>query len=163
MPRTKKNRIDSASESQKVAAAALKKAKPLMPPKHVPLDECDMPFWHSVIAEFMRDEWTNHQLEMAANLARMLADLTREQQELRNEGVIAYSEKGTPVINPRKTAVQMYAGTILAMRRSLSLHARAQSGEPRDVGKRRDKGRALADAVQDAADENLIARPDHAR
>src|SRR3546814_9555026 len=74
---------------------------------------------------------------MAAMLARAMADLEREQYELRAEGSVMTSERGTPVVNPRKTVVQMHVGTILSMRRSLSLHARAQQGEARDAGKRR--------------------------
>ena len=47
------------------------------------------------------------------------------------------SEKGTPVVNPRKTVIQMNASIILSYRRSLQLLARAQGGEARDTGKRR--------------------------
>src|SRR3546814_15587573 len=57
----------------------------------------DWPFWHSVIAEFARSEWTDHQLEMAAMLARAMADLEREQYGLRAEGSVMTSERGTPV------------------------------------------------------------------
>ncbi len=55
-----------------------------------------------------------------------MADLTREQVALREEGSVATSERGTPVVNPRKVVVQMHASSILSFRRSLSLHARAQ-------------------------------------
>src|SRR3546814_9369904 len=57
----------------------------IAPPAHVRMSEEDWPFWHSVIAEFARSEWTDHQLEMAAMLARAMADLEREQYELRAE------------------------------------------------------------------------------
>ena len=40
----------------------------LQPPSHVPLDDCDWPFWESVVAEFARSEWSEHQLELAAFL-----------------------------------------------------------------------------------------------
>src|SRR3546814_8686395 len=82
---------------------------------------------------------------MAAMLARAMADLEREQYELRAEGSVMTSERGTPVVNPRKTVVQMHAGTILSMRRSLSLHARAQQGEARDAGKRRAAAKEMED------------------
>jgi hypothetical protein len=36
-----------------------------------------------VIAEFAKSEWTAHQLEIAAMLARTMADLNREQMALR--------------------------------------------------------------------------------
>src|SRR3546814_15054036 len=67
------------------------------------------------------------------------------------------SERGTPVVNPRKTVVQMHAGTILSMRRSLSLHARAQQGEARDAGQRRAAAKEMED--QSPFGDDLIARP----
>jgi hypothetical protein len=130
----RKARIDSAAAAVRVMKDAVRE---IAPPGHVRMGDEDWPFWHSVIAEFARTEWTDHQLELAAMLARAMADLEREQFDLRKEGSVAFSEKGTPVVNPRKAVVQMHAGTILSMRRSLSLHARAQAGEARDVGKRR--------------------------
>ena len=136
----RRQRIDSASAAVKVMRGALRE---LQPPSHVRMGDEDWPFWHSVIAEFARSEWTEHQLELAAMLARTMADMEREQFELRQEGSVMVTEKGTPVVNPRKSVVQMFAGTILSMRRSLSLHARAQGGEARDVGKRRGQSKDI--------------------
>lgn len=118
-------------------------SREIAPPGHVRLQDEDWPFWHSVIAEFARAEWTDHQLELAAFLARDMANLEREQFELRREGSVMATERGTPVVNPRKAVVQATASTILSMRRSLSLHARAQGGEAREVGKRKAIGRAV--------------------
>jgi hypothetical protein len=122
----------------------------------VPLDKCDLPFFASVLAEFARSEWTAHQLELAAMLARTMADLNAEQIAMRAEGSICLTDKGTPVINPRKTAIQMHYSNIHSARRSLSLHARAQGGEARDVGKRRDMTK---DAEGVMGGDDLLARP----
>jgi hypothetical protein len=121
--RTRKARIDSASEAVRVMSRAASK---IVPTPGVPLDKCDLPFFASVIAESALSEWTSHQLELAAMLARMMADLNREQMLLREEGATLKSDKGTPVVNPRKAVVQMHASSILSFRRSLSLHARAR-------------------------------------
>lgn len=151
----RKARIDSAGEAVRVMGAA---ASAISPPKNVPLDDEDRPFFESVIAEYARSEWSAHQLELAALLARTMADLTREQQLLRTEGGVSHSEKGTPVANPRKSIVQMHASSILSFRRSLSLHARAQAGEARDVAKRRDAAKDIeSDNPLDGDD--LLARP----
>ena len=85
-------------------------AETISPPSNVPLEKCDLPFFASVIAEFARSEWSMHQLELAAMLARTMADLNREQQVLRKEGSVVTTEKGTPVVNPRR------AGCTLALR-----------------------------------------------
>src|SRR3546814_2024080 len=99
----RKQRIDSATAAVKVMQGATRE---IAPPAHVRMSEEDWPFWHSVIAEFARSEWTDHQLEIAAMLARAMADLEREQYELRAEGSVMTSERGTPVVNPRKTVVR---------------------------------------------------------
>lgn len=151
----RKARIDSAAEAVRVMA---KSAAAINPPENVPLDTADLPFFRNVIAEYARSEWSAHQLELAAMLARTMADLVREQKLLRDEGGVAYSEKGTPVANPRKSIVQMHASSILSFRRSLSLHARAQAGEARDVAKRR--GAAKQIEGDNPLEDDLLARPE---
>lgn len=152
MVKARKARSDSVSEAVRAASA-----EQVVPPSNVPLESGDLPFFASVIAEFARSEWTAHQLELAAMLARTMADLEREQVALRAEGSVMQSDRGTPVVNPRKTVIQMHAGTILSYRRSLQLHARAQGGEAREKAKRtRDAKAAEAGAVMD---DDLLARP----
>jgi hypothetical protein len=146
-------RADSTAAALKVVAHARKE---IAPPSHVRMGDEDWPYWHSVVAEFARSEWTDHHLEVAGFLARTMADLEREQWELRREGSVMASERGTPVVNPRKSIVQMHAGTILSLRRSLSLHARAQGGEARDIGKRRDAEHGIEAAAQRGEASGLL-------
>lgn len=150
----RRERADGAAAQVRVMVAA---SKPIHPPQTVPLDKCDLPFFANVIDEFARSEWTAHQLEIAAMLARTMADMCREQVALRAEGSVMATERGTPVVNPRKTVVQMHASTIMSMRRTLSLNARAQGGEARDIGKRR--GMAKAAEADSPLDDGLLARP----
>jgi hypothetical protein len=151
MPR--KTRADTIAAAVEISQAS---ARPINPPSNIPLDETDLPFFASVIDEFARSEWTAHQLELAAMLARTMSDLEKDQRLMRSEGPIMATEKGTPVVNPRKTVIQMNASIILSFRRSLSLHARAQGGEGRDVGKRRG---LMKEAEGEADGDDLLARP----
>ena len=128
----KKNRIDSITEEMKAAQAG-----PITPPKHVTLTKRQKIFFGDVIDEFARTEWTAHSLTLAANLARMLDALDEQQCKLEQEGYITIRENGTTVENPRSRVVKSITGDILSMRRSLSLHARARDGEPRDAATRR--------------------------
>lgn len=137
---SRKQRIDSASEAVRIIQGATRE---LQPPSHVPLDAMDWPYWHSVVAEFARAEWSEHQLELAAMLARTMANLEQEQRLLRAEGFIAVRENGTTVENPRARAAKSLTGDILSLRRSLALHARARSGDTR------------ADAVRKAAAKDM--------
>lgn len=149
----KRQRIDSTAGALAVAAAF----KKILPPANVSLEDDELSFFGSVIDEFARSEWSAHQLELAAMLARTMCGLEREQRDLRLEGSVAKSDKGTPVVNPRQAIVQMHISSILSMRRSLALHARATGGDTRDVSKRRDATKDL-EAGFDGGDD-LIARP----
>jgi hypothetical protein len=152
---SKRSPITSPAEAVRIVQAA---GLPIMPPAHMILDECDYPHWRNVVAEFARAEWTDHQLELAAMLARTMADLAREQQTLRIEGYISVRENGTSVENPRARAVKSLTGDILSLRRSLALHARARSGDSRNDGARKDAARELEKGA--ATGDDLIARPE---
>lgn len=147
----KRLRVDSVTKAVEAAQAS---SRCIEPPSNVPLLEEDLPFFASVIAEFARAEWTEHQLELAAMLARTMADVEREQRTVRAEGFIAVRENGTTVENPRSRIVKGLTGDILSLRRSLSLHARAKNGEARDVGKRRAQAKA-----NEFDEDELLARP----
>lgn len=149
---TRKQRIDSSAAAVRIAQGSTRRIEP---PAHVPLDECDWPFWENVVAEFARAEWSDHQLEIAAMLARTLANLEAEQRALRKEGFIAVRANGTSVENPRGRVVKSLAGDILSLRRSLALHARAKSGDNRDAAKQRE----IARSMEPSMDDDLIARP----
>lgn len=148
----KRKRIDSASEAVRIMQGATRE---MQPPSHVKLSDKDWPFWESVIAEFARAEWTEHQLELAAMLARNMADYEEQQRLLRGEGFTSESQRGTPVANPRVAVAKGLMGDITSMRRSLALHARAQSGDSRSDGKRKEMAKALENNVAD----DLLATP----
>ena len=88
----KRQRVDTAAAAVEIMKGAQRE---IAPPGHVGMGDEDWPFWHSVIAEFARSEWTDHSLEIAAMLSRSMADLEREQRMLRAEGFIAVRENGT--------------------------------------------------------------------
>ena len=129
--------------------------KRIDPPSNVPLDEHDMTFFASVIDEFARADWSAHQLELAAMLARDMADMERAQRALRQDGEVVVTPKGHMTVNPYRTVIQTLSGSILSKRRSLGVHARAQGGEAREVGKRK----AIAKGTEADLEDELLARP----
>ena len=149
----KKPRIDTAAAVIEVARAAQAE---IHPPSNVPLEDRDMSFFASVLAEFARSEWTAHQLELAAMLAKKMRMLRDELGKLDSEGFTAVTAGGSPCQNPRLGGVRMLDTSIMSTRRSLQLHARATKGEARDVGKRRDMTREIE---ADAGGDELLARP----
>lgn len=154
--KNKKNKSETAADMTEIITNSQRELKP---PAHVRLHEADLPFFDSVISEFARSEWTDHQLELAALLARSIAGMEREQFLLHREGSIMKTDKGTPVVNPRKSIVQMYAGTILSMRRSLSLQAKSRAIEPRRMAASTAKAKKTEAAVDNLGMDDLIPMP----
>lgn len=134
-------RIDSAATAVKIMQGAQRE---IAPPGHIRFDDNDWPFWHSVIAELPRSEWTDHKLEMAALLARTMAHWESEQFKLREEGSTQVNEKGLLVPNPREAVVQKQSAIILSIRRTLALTSRAQNAsDPERIGNRRAAAKAI--------------------
>ena len=133
-------------------------AAEVSPPSNVPLSDGDMPFFASVIDEFSRSDWTAHQLELAAILAQKMRLLRDELASLEKEGFVLATANGTPMQNPRLGGVRMLDTSIMATRRSLSLHTRAKEGEARDVAKRKNTRKAIEQEI-DQFDDDLLARP----
>ena len=119
-----RKRTDSKENAAQIMA---KSAVPITVPSNVTLSETDIPFYHNVIGEFARSQWTENALEIAAMMARTLHDLDAEQQELREEGYIAVRENGTTAENPRTRIVKKLTFDLLFLRRSLGVNARAQN------------------------------------
>lgn len=150
MPR--KRRVDSVAAAVEIASQS---GKPISPPSNVPLKPDDLPFFASVIAEFAKSEWTAHQLELAAMMAQKMRLLRDELQTLEAEGFTLVTASGNPCQNPRLGGVRMLDTSIMATRRTLQLHARAQGGEARDTGKRR----GIAKGHETELGDDLLARP----
>ena len=149
-----RRRIDSIEAAVEVAQAA---GRAIAAPSNVPLSDQDMPFFASVIDEFARSEWTAHQLELAAMLAKKMRLLRDELATLEAEGFVLVTEKGAQCQNPRLGGVRMLDTSIMATRRTLQLHARAQGGETRDVAARRDAAKEIEAGA--ANPDSLLARP----
>ena len=148
------NSADSIAEFMRGAT------KDLVPPTHIPLGDRDWPFWENVVAEFARAHWTPHQLELAAMLARTMANLEEEQRALRGEGFVVTSQRGTPMANPRAAVVKALTGQILSLRRSLALHIRGKvGGDNRAAARAREVGLNAERAALTVVGEDGIARP----
>lgn len=158
VPAMAKQRIDSTTETACIVSGT--SAVPIAPPSTVPLDAAALSFFASIVAELPKSEWSRHMLEVGAVLARMLSYLEREQRALRAEGAVLATDRGQPMANPRLKVVATYVFAILAIRRSLGLHARSRTHDPDKLARRRAGIMALEEDAAIADADDLLARPD---
>ena len=152
----KRNRSDSAASAVNAMVSAAK--GPPKVPAHVKLREGDQPFWDGVLCARARDEWTETDLVVAAQLARCQHDIEREQMSLDDEGTVLRNDKGTQVMNPRVAVLEQLARREMALMRTLRMGGRI-AGDARDEsGKRKieRQARAVREELQDE-DEGLLA------
>lgn len=154
MPR--KQRIDSTAGTLEVVHKAA--TVNLNPPEHVPLPVEAMPFWRAIIDARAKSEWTGHDLEYAAFLARDMAMLESEQRLLADEGTVVFTAGGNPMKNPRESVVHGLKASIKAHRQSLGIHD-AGKGDKRDTRNTRKLARQIEAGVSDLANDPLLGLP----
>lgn len=147
MPR--KPRSDSTAEMTRIMQGA---TLDIQPPAHMPLQPNHWPYWESVLAEFARADWSEHQLELAVFLSRSMAQADEQQRLLEEEGFTItreiYERDGKTIRkilsyeNSRARAVQQLFQQILNIRRSLALHARGKHPSSKDAADKREANKA---------------------
>jgi hypothetical protein len=153
MPR--KKRADSADAAIRAMVNA---ALPLPDvPGHVRLREEDRPFWVGVVRARAREEWTETDLVVAAQLARCQRDIEREQELVDSEGSVIENQRGAPVMNPRHAVLEQLARREMALMRSLRIAGVASGGDRRDLEKGRKLQRQAEAARAELSDDELLA------
>lgn len=148
----RKSAITSPSEAVRIAQAS-----EIAPPAHIELSDNALLHFAAIVKEKPKAEWSLHELDVAAFLARIMARYVSEAHKLRDEGAVTQGATG-PRMNPRCRVVSMLSDQIIAYRRTLSIHGRAKHGEARDAARRNRIGR---DGEANPGDEldGLIAKP----
>lgn len=157
----KKPRRRRADSQEGVAAAMLAGGKKIAIPADASLSGYEREIFSELASEFSKSELTAHKVRLLTILAKQLVLLEQEQVLLAQEGFSLVNANGNTIPNPRARACSSMSATILAMRRSLGIHSRAQAGgDKREAAKRRSINKA-SEAERDNYDDNLIPFPKH--
>lgn len=128
----RRNRSDSVSSA--IGAMANAALPPPSVPKHCALTADAMPFWNDIIAARARAEWIEVDLVVAAQLAQTQRDLNNEMMALRAEGSVVVNFRGTQVMNPRCSVVEVLSRREMALMRALRMSGRlVPGGDPRNM------------------------------
>lgn len=125
-------------------------------PDHVCLRAGDRPFWEGIVRARARDEWSDADLVVAAQLARCQADIEREQAALDSESTVVTNERGTLCVNPRVSVLEQFARREMALMRTLRMGGRATGDASKDAKRR--KIQREAEGIRDElAEDELLA------
>lgn len=138
------------------AAAAIRAAKNAAmgdpsPPDHVQLTADAMDDYLAIVRARTRDEWTEYDLIVAAQMAMCIAKQREYEAQIALDGEVVRNAKGTLVANPMVSMLERLAGRQLAYTRILQMGGRV----PGTAGDKRKKqaGRALENGARQAHKE----------
>lgn len=151
---TRRTKSDTAAAAVKAMLSAA--MADLEPPSHVHLRDGDLPYWRSVTRARTRDEWTDTDLVLAAQLARVLHDIEREQALIDAEGTLICNDKGMTVVNPRVGVAEQFARRAQALMRTLRMGGRA-AGRSADMQHQRLLERTARRLREETPDDGLLA------
>ena len=151
---TKRNRADSAASAVKAMVNAAKDV--IAVPSHVTLRPGDEVFWEGVVRARARDEWTETDLVVAAQLARCLHDIEKEQALMDAEGTVIANDRGTMAVNPRVSVLEQFARREMALMRTLRMGGRI-AGAARDEAPARKIERQSRKLREELEDDELLA------
>ena len=151
-------RTPATSAESAVKALVDASKAPLKPPKHCRLRPGDRPFWQGIVRGRARDEWSDADLVVAAQLARCQADIEREQKIMNTETSVVTNDRGTVVVNARVSVMEQLARREMALMRTLRMGGRV-AGDIRDEAGRRKLQREAEKLRSELAeeDEGLLA------
>jgi hypothetical protein len=144
------------------AAAAIQAAKnaalgDLMPPEHVCISADVMPDYLAVVRARARDEWSELDLIVAAQLAECIGQQREQSAIILIEGEVLENARGTMVANPRVTILERLAGRQMAYMRTLQMGGRV----PGTVGdKRKKQGARVLERGARRAHEEAVEEDD---
>lgn len=153
---TRRPASDSKASAREVMAKA---TMTIICPPHIHLNEAAEYYFAEIIMERANADWAGHDISVAAKLARLMAREDVLSELLDDEGPTVEGAQGGVTKNPTATVLSDTTGKIVALRRSLCLHASGKNPGLKlaQVGKARGQRKAIQD-VGDAGDP-LLAGP----
>jgi len=154
--RTRRHASDSATAA--VAAMVNAALPPLAVPAHVKLRAGDQPFWDGVLNARGRDEWTESDLVVGAQLARCQHDIERTQKQVDAEGTVVDNGQGAVRVNPRVNVLELLHKRERALLQALRMGGTIPACDLNDRrGVENAAKRARKEAKAPAGEEALLA------
>lgn len=126
-------------------------------PAHVRLRDGDTPFWEGIVRARARDDWTEADLVVAAQLARCQKDIEDESLALESEDSVILNDRGTKVVNARIAVLEQLARREMALMRTLRMGGRVSGDAKDDVSRRKLEVESRRVREQIVGEESLLA------
>lgn len=155
---TKQRRQRSDSGEAAIKAAQNAAMADHEPPASYPLKDYEMPFFTDILHARSRDDWRDVDIHLAAQLARCMSDIQREETRLQEEDTVQILASGKMEENPRIKVIGRYKTIQGAIMRTLQIGGRVAI-DPRNMQKAADlekQARKLRGEIVEDEEPSLI-------
>lgn len=125
---------------------------PPAPPRS--LRQGDLPFWNAIMRQRAYMDWTELDLELACQLARLQNDLAKARAKLSAQGPTVPGQHGVMKANPLVGIVKSMTMEQLAIMRGLRLAGRADGDQPETAANRARRQREIEEAKKQVEQES---------
>jgi phage terminase small subunit len=123
----RRTRTDSVEFQTQVLQDAAK--PPIEPPAHSNLPKKALPYWYAVVDAKARRAWTDHDLEIAVDLAWCKYRADKIMTQLEDEPDVIINQQGNEVLNPLHKALDTVSKRARMLAAHLQVHPEATQGK----------------------------------
>ena len=127
-----------------------------LPEPPVALREDEMPYYYAIVADRELETWTTNHLIMAANLARTLTAMDSLWSDILAEGFTIENFRGTPIANPKCSALTSLTSAMQSLQRTLGLSASQKAVSNAEQGPRNEADRKSREAAERVEQHDLL-------
>lgn len=146
--RTKKSTVANSVKTMQAAAKT--------PESPIPLAESESEFFKFIVIAREHETWSDNDLLIAANLSKTYAAINQLWKDIEVEGYVVENQRGTPVANPKVSALNSMTSAMQSLNKTLGLSAsqRGLSGAKQAV--RNTAEQQARKVLAKVADDDLI-------
>ena len=151
MARQERTKKSTVANSVKTMEAAAK-----IPESPIVLAEAESGYFKFIVTAREHETWSDNDLLIAANLSKTYAAIDELWRDINTEGYVVENQRGTPVANPKVSALNSMTSAMQSLNKTLGLSAsqRGLSGAKQAV--RNTAEQQARKVLAKVADDDLI-------
>lgn len=122
----------------------------------IKLNESELKYFQGIVTAREHDTWSDNDKLIAANLSKTYAAIDLLWSDINVEGYTIVNQRGTPVANPKVSALSSMTSAMQALNKTLGLSASQRGLSGAKQGSRNMAEREARDIIQKVAEDDLI-------
>jgi len=121
-----------------------------------PLSETETNYFKSIVTAREHETWSDNDKLIAANLAKTYSAIDQLWSDINNEGFVVENQRGTPVANPKVSALNSMTSAMQSLNKTLGLSASQRGLSGAKQGSRNLAEQQARQIIDKVSEDDLI-------